>query len=240
MRFIIMHKTDAHWEAGAIPDKDLMARVDALIGDLQKEGRLLAGEGLRASSEGVRVTFANGKPTVTKGPFEGRNELPAGFTIVRAASLDEAVEWATRQAEILGDGEVDITPVTEPWDIGLCPRPADVPTLRYMVLRKASAESESGAEPPPAARAKLSRLIEESARAGLHLVTETMQPSRRGRRYKNSREGVSVFDGPFIESKELLGGYVIVLADSLAETDRWARQYIDAVGAHEIDVRELV
>ena len=82
-------------------------------------------------------------------------------------------------------------------------------------------------------------MIEETTQTGVHLATETMRPSVRGRRYKNSRNGVSVFDGPFIESKELIAGYVVVAAATLEEADRWARLYITAVEAEEVDVREL-
>jgi hypothetical protein len=66
-----------------------------------------------------------------------------------------------------------------------------------------------------------------------------MRPSARGRRYKNSTNGVSVVDGPFTESKELIGGYVIVSAESLDAAGRWAAQYIDVVQADEVDLREL-
>ena len=66
-----------------------------------------------------------------------------------------------------------------------------------------------------------------------------MRPSARGRRYLNTSNGISVFDGPFVESKELLGGYVIVNAASIDEVDRMARDYIAAVGPHEVDVLEL-
>ena len=66
-----------------------------------------------------------------------------------------------------------------------------------------------------------------------------MRPSARGRRSKNSQNGVSVLDGPFTESKELIGGYVIVSAESLDAAGRWARLYFDAVEADEVDVREL-
>jgi hypothetical protein len=239
MRFLIMHKTNGHWEAGAIPSAGLIARVGALLGELGSAGLLLGAEGLRASAEGVRLTFANGNRTAAAGPFEGGNELPAGFTIVRARSLEEAIDWATRQAEALGDGEVDIRPVSEPWDVGMVPKPPDVTTRRYMVLRKATAASEAGETPTSNQRTQLSQLIDASTRAGQHLLTENIRPSRRGRRYKSSRDGISVFDGPFIESKELIAGYVIVSASSLDEADRWARKYIDAVGAHEVDVREL-
>jgi hypothetical protein len=239
MRFMIMHKTNAHWEAGAIPTPELVARVGAMLGELSKAGLLLAGEGLRPSSEGVRLRFEAGTRSMATGPFERGDELPAGFSILRARSLEDAIEWASRQARVLGDVEMDIRPVTEPWDIGMRPRPADLATRRYMVLRKATGATESGAAPSPDQRAELSRAIDATPRPTEHLATETMRPSARGRRYRNSRDGVTVVDGPFVESKELIGGYVIVAAASLDEADRWARRYIEAVGADEVDVREL-
>ena len=241
MRFIIMHKTNAHWESGAIPSPELIARVGTLLDELAKTGVLLGAEGLRASSEGVRLRFAGGTRTVINGPFEGGNELPAGFSILRTRSLEGAIEWATRQAQLLGpeeNVEIDIRPVTEPWDIGMVARPADISTRRYMVLRKATTSTEAG-EAPPAKRAALARLIDETTRSGVHVVSETMRPSRRGRRYKNTRDGVSVYDGPFTETTELIGGYAVVSAASLEDADRWALQYFDVVEADEVDLREL-
>jgi hypothetical protein len=55
----------------------------------------------------------------------------------------------------------------------------------------------------------------------------------------NSREGVSVYDGPFIETKELIAGYVVVSAASFEDAGRWAVQYVHAVEADEVDLREL-
>ena len=239
MRFIIMHKTNAHWESGAIPSPELVARVGTLLVALAKTGALLGAEGLRATSEGVRLRFSGGKQTIVNGPFEGDHELPAGFSIVRTRSLDEAIAWATRQGKILGDVEIDIRPVTEPWDIGMAAAPADLDTRRYMVLRKATPATEDGVAPTPAQRVEVADLVAETAASGVHLATETMRPSRRGRRYKNSRDGVSVFDGPFIETKEMIAGYVIVSAASMEEAGRWAVQYLDTVEADEVDLREL-
>ena len=245
MRFIIMHKTNAHWESGAIPSPELIARVGALIGELAHAGVFLGGEGLRASSEGVRLKFAAGIRTVIPGPFEGDNELPAGFSILRTRSLEDAIEWATREANVVGtvapveDVEIDIRPVTEPWDIGIGAKPEAIDTRRYMVLRKATRSTEAGGSPPSAQRTEFARLLDETTRSGEHLVTETMRPSRRGRRYKNSRNGISVYDGPFTETKELLAGYVVVSASSLDEAGRWAARYIEAVEADEADLREL-
>ena len=203
---------------------------------------LLGAEGLRASSEGVRLRFVAGTRTVINGPFEGNNELPAGFSILRSRSLDDAIEWATRQADVLGAGEdveIDIRPVTEPWDIGMVATPADIGTRRYMVLRKAAPSTEAGGAPSSPQRAEFARLIDEITRSGMHVVTETMRPSRRGRRYMNSREGVGVYDGPFIETKELIAGYAVVSAASLEDAGRWAVQYLYAVEADEVDLLEL-
>jgi len=214
--------------------------VGALLGELGKARKLLGAEGLRATAEGVRVRFSSGTRSVVYGPFTGDHELPAGFSILRAPSLEAAIEWATRQAEVLGDVEVDIRPVTEPWDIGMAPKPEAVTTRRYMVLRKATSATEAGEAPTPEQRLALSRLIEETTRGTcVQLATETMRPSRRGRRYKNSRNGVSMFDGPFAESKELIAGYVIVSAESLDAAGGLVMKYLTAVEADEVDLREL-
>jgi hypothetical protein len=239
MRFIIMHKTSPRWEAGEIPSQELIARVGALIGELAREKRFEEGEGLRASALGVRLTFSGGKCTITKGPFKGEHEVASSFSILRVASLDEAIEWATRAARTLGDGQMDIRPVTEPWDIGLSSKPTDVATTRYMVLRKATRASEADEPLSETQRNEMTRLIEECSHAGTHLATHTMRPSARGRRYKNSTDGVRVVDGPFTESKELIAGYIIVAAGSLDEADRWAMRYLETVEADEVDVREL-
>jgi hypothetical protein len=239
MRFIIMHKTNAHWEAGAIPSRALIGRVGALLGELTKASALHGADGLRASSEGVRLRFTEGSRTIARGPLQGNNELPAGFSILRVGSVEEAIEWASRRAEVLGDVEIDIRPVTEPWDIGMTPKPEQVTTRRYMVLRKATAASEADTPPTPAQQMEISHLMDEAAQAGAHVVTVSMRPSARGRRYKNAESGISVTDGPFAESKELIAGYIIVSADSLDDAGRWAIRYMNVVEADEVDLREL-
>ena len=239
MRFIIMHKTSPHWETGAPPTRELVARVGAMLGELHRDGTFLAGEGLRATSQGARVRFSGGRRTIVRGPFTGEKELPSGFTIVRAASLDGAIEFATEQAKVLGDCEMDIRPVTEPWDIGMGTRPEDVTTVRYMILRKASTDSEADNASWQRQRETLARTKDQPRDGAVHLVTENMRPSARGRRYINTQDGVRFSDGPFTESKEMLGGYVVIAASSLDQADALVRRYIDAVGPEEVDIREL-
>jgi hypothetical protein len=239
MRFIIMHKTSAHWEAGGVPGSGLVKRVGALLAEIAADQALLGADGLRPSAEGVRLTFVGGARTISSGPFPRGNELPAGFDVVRTSSMDDAIEWATRLAASLGDVEIDIRPVTEPWDIGITDKPSDIFTRRYMILRKATAATEAGERLTAAREAEIARLIDESTRSGLHLASERMAPSKRGRRYKNSGNQVVISDGPFIETKELIGGYIIVGAETLDDASRWALRYLETVPTDEVDVREL-
>lgn len=239
MRYIISHATNAHWEGGAIPDRELVDRVGVMIGDLVKDGVFVAAEGLGPSSGGVRLRFRGGARTVIPGPLAGENELASGFTIVRVTSLDDAIAWATREAAICGDCDFDIRPVHEPWDIGLATKPAGDPTRRYMILRKATPATEAGDTLARETESRLAALIEETTRQGVHLTTVAMKPSRKGRRYVNSDSGVTFFDGPFAESKELLGGFVMVTAGSFEEACSRVPPYITAVGAHQVDLREL-
>ena len=180
-----------------------------------------------------------GTRSVVKGPFARGDELPAAFSIIRVGSLEEAAEWASRQAGALGDVEVDIRPVTEPWDIGLAPRPADIDTRRYMVLRKATAETESGAEPSSAQRSALTRVVEETTitactswlRRCAQLEGQAVQElPRRRHRVRRSVHRVQRADRRL---RHRVGG-------SSRGRRRWAALYIDVVEADEVDVRELV
>ncbi|MDI3290685.1 YciI family protein [Polyangium sp. 15x6] len=238
MRFMIMHRTDAQTEAGAMPSPEFIARVGQLVGDLVKTGVLRDGEGLRPSSQGVRLQFAGGRRTVTRGPFSAAKAVPAGFAILRLASLDEAIGWVSRFAEMIGDVDIDIRPVTEEWDLGMAPKPEGLTTTRYMAVHCHDA-AERGAPPTPELMAKMGRLIEEMSQAGVLLATEGLQPSAKGARIVSAGGKHTVIDGPFAESKELIGGYVIVDVPSLDDAKDLALRYADAMGNIEMDIRAL-
>jgi hypothetical protein len=237
MRFIILHKTNARWEAGEIPDQGLIADVGALIGDLERAGILRGADGLRASSQGARVRCAGGEVAVAPGPFGGRDKMPAGFDVIRAATLEEAVAWAGEVGRALGDAEIDVRPVTEPWDIGLGEEPPGVTSRRFMVLRKATPETESPAGLAPRKRDALGAL--RAGRGAGLLASETMRPSARGRRCSNTVGGVAFTDGPFAESKELIAGFVIIEVASRDDASHWGDRYLRCVRADEADVLEL-
>ena len=126
MRFMIIRKADKKTEAEELPTQDLLAAMLKYHEELGKAGVLLQGEGLRASVRGARVTFKDGKPTVTDGPFTETKELIAGFTLIQVRSKDEAIEWVKRWPVEDGDVVLEIRQVLEADDFG----PEFAPELR--------------------------------------------------------------------------------------------------------------
>ena len=117
MRVMVIVKADKNSEAGMLPDKEILAKMGKFNEELAKAGIMLAGEGLQASSKGVRVRFNGDKRTVTDGPFAETKELIAGFWLWQVRSMEEAVEWLKR-APFDGGAEVEIRRVFEADDFG--------------------------------------------------------------------------------------------------------------------------
>ncbi|KPV53168.1 hypothetical protein SE17_11210 [Kouleothrix aurantiaca] len=117
MRFMIIHNSNENNEAGIPPSKEMIAGVGKVLGEAIQQGIFLAGEGVHASSKGARLTHENGKFTVTDGPFAEAKELIAGFVIVDLPSRQDAIEWAKRYAEVLGDVRLEIRQVVEAEDL---------------------------------------------------------------------------------------------------------------------------
>jgi hypothetical protein len=239
MQFMMMHKTDAYYENGGKPSKELVAGVGRMIGDMARKGKLLAGDGLGPSAQGVRLKFAGGKRTVTPGPLAGGNELVAGFAVMRVHTLDEAVEWASKYAAVVGDAEIDVRPATESWDIGLGEKPKGLTTRRYIAMHKAQPGSELETPMPRAQIDAMGKLIGEMTQAGVLLATASLEPSSKAVRLRNFGGKRTVVDGPFAESKELVGGFAIVDLESREEAIDWAQRYAAVLGEVELDIRPV-
>lgn len=117
MRCMVFVKANKESEAGALPSSEMLTNMGKFNEELVRAGVMLAGEGLKPSSAGKRITFTAGKPTVTDGPFAETKELIAGFWIWQVRNIDEAVEWLKRSP--FGPGaELEIRPVFEAEDFG--------------------------------------------------------------------------------------------------------------------------
>ncbi|MEU8548590.1 YciI family protein [Streptomyces roseoverticillatus] len=114
-RFMMIVKASEDSEAGVLPTREALAEMGKYNDELAKAGAMLAGEGLRDSSRGARVSFSGGRTVVTHGPFPGPPEqLVAGFWVIRAKDRDEAVEWARKVP--FEDGEIEVRQIFEESD----------------------------------------------------------------------------------------------------------------------------
>jgi len=119
MRFMILLKADKDTEAGILPSEKLLTEMGRYNEEMAKAGVLLAGEGLKPTSQGARVKFSGRKRTVIDGPFAETKELIAGFWMIETKSKKEAIEWVKRCPNPLdGDAEIEIRPVYEAEDFG--------------------------------------------------------------------------------------------------------------------------
>lgn len=269
MRFMMLVKADETSEAGVMPSETLLSEMAAYNESLAKAGVLLAGEGLKPTSQGFRVRSAGGKVSVTEGPFRGQN-LVAGYWIIRTKSRDEALDWARRVP--FEAGEVEVRQVFEVEDF-----PADpgqqvgdwrekelkfreetgggqkaAPAAgkggkqrRYMSFVMADASTEAGVMPDEKALASMGQLMDEAIKAGILLAGEGLQPSSKGACVKFAGGKRTVIDGPFAEAKELVAGFAVFLAGSKQEAIDFARRFVEVDaplrynGEAEVEVRPI-
>lgn len=101
-------------EEATLPTPEMMAEMGKFIQEAIQAGAVVATGALQPT--GTRLKLSNGKFTVTDGPFIELKELLAGWAVIQAKSLDEAIEWCKRFRTIVGDGESEIVQVFGPGD----------------------------------------------------------------------------------------------------------------------------
>ena len=111
--------------------------------------------------------------------------------------------------------------------------------MRFMVIVKASKDSEAGKMPSTELLAAMGKFNEELVKAGVLLAGEGLQPSLRGLRICFSGKNRLVIDGPFAETKELIAGFWMIKVNSLAEAIDWMKQPNPHDGESEIEIRQV-
>ncbi|HEX2462935.1 MAG TPA: YciI family protein [Vicinamibacterales bacterium] len=110
--------------------------------------------------------------------------------------------------------------------------------MRFMILVKATKESEAGALPDERMLAGMAKYNEELVKAGLMLAGDGLQPSSKGARVRFQGNKRTVIDGPFTETKELVAGYWIWQCESKQEAIEWLKRAPFDDGA-EVEVRQV-
>jgi len=117
MRVMVIVKATKDSEAGIMPSQQLIADMGKFNQELIKAGVILAGDGLKPSSQGKRVRFSGTQRTVIDGPFAETKELVSGYWIWQVRSMDEAVEWLRRCPNPMPtDSDMEIRPLYEAED----------------------------------------------------------------------------------------------------------------------------
>ncbi|MBB2496517.1 YciI family protein [Aquipseudomonas ullengensis] len=112
--------------------------------------------------------------------------------------------------------------------------------MRFMVIVKATPESEAGEMPSEELLAAMGQYNEELVKAGVMQAGEGLHPSSRGARVRFSGSQRSVVDGPFAETKELIAGFWLWEVASLAECIDWVKRCPNPMpGDSEIEIRQI-
>jgi hypothetical protein len=136
MRFMIIVKATPESEAEVTPapDEELLAEMTDYHAELQEAGVLLDGSGLMPSSKGWRIHYQGNRRTVIDGPFAETKELIAGYTLIRVASREEALEWARHFPNPAGRGKQAEIEVRQLYELDDFPEGQALERLREMGL----------------------------------------------------------------------------------------------------------
>lgn len=114
--------------------------------------------------------------------------------------------------------------------------------MRFMIIGKATKESEAGVLPKPEQFEAMGKYNEELVQAGILLAAEGLSASSKGARVKFRGDERIVIDGPFTETKELVAGFTIIQVASLDEAIEWVKRApnLSANGEAEVEIRKVM
>src|SRR4051794_918586 len=114
--------------------------------------------------------------------------------------------------------------------------------MRFMVIGRATKESEAAVPPTAEQFAAMQKYNEDLLKAGVLLAAEGLAATSKGARVKFSGDNRTVIDGPFAEAKEVIAGFTIIQVKSLEEAIEWVKRApnISPDGEAEIEIRKLM
>jgi hypothetical protein len=111
--------------------------------------------------------------------------------------------------------------------------------MRFLGLLRADNDSEAGTPPSAELIARMGTFMEEITKAGVLLATDGLHPSSKGARVKLAGGKVTVTDGPFTESKELVASYALFQVKSKEEAIEWTTRFLKVLGNGECEIRQV-
>jgi len=231
--YLVMTREDEHAHASQSPKamSELIEKSATYADDLRRAGRLKDSGRLRPSKEGKRVRRKGDHLEVQGGPFAEEGKALGGYYWVEASSFDEATELAAK-APVLPSDEIDMRPVMK----GRCPKDKEAkPGKIFACAVLGSTKTEE-------AWVDVMNRIDEETRGrfaeALFLGGLRLEPPTTGRIIVTRAERRATFDGPFLESKEVIGGLFFVRMTSIEDALRWAAETPFVVHG-TLEIREL-
>ena len=209
----------------------------ALIEEGRTNGTLLAGEGCLPMDRGALVRREGDEITVTDGPFAESKEVVGGFAIMELGSMEEAIKSAIRFLEAVGvDGTCEVRELHPEPALAEAPGRDHRGGGRFLsIVREVERE-----EPPSQQEIEeMGRFMDQYVKTGQLIATEGCLPSRNGARVRREDGEITVTDGPFTESKEVVGGFAILGAVDIADAIELSEAFLGVIGDAECEVREL-
>jgi hypothetical protein len=111
--------------------------------------------------------------------------------------------------------------------------------MRFIGLLKADESSERGDMPTPELMENMGKFMEDVTQAGVLLATDGLKPSSSGKRVKVEGGKVTVIDGPFTESKELIASYALFETKTIDEAVEWTTRFLKVIGSGECEIRPI-
>jgi hypothetical protein len=238
MKFMLIVKADKDSEAGKLPEPRLLEEMSKFNEELVKAGILVAAEGLKPTSQGMRIKLSKGAFTVTPGPFSEastRGPLMAGYWVLDVPSKADALDWARRAP--FEDGVVEVRPV-DYTDFSAASNAAPgskTKPVRYF----SSYVTENQGPPSQEHMAEMGQIIDEAIKDGRLIAAGGLGPAAQGSRVQYAGSKRTVTDGPFAEAKELVAGWAVLRAESKQAVVEQVKNFLERGGDGECEVRLL-
>ncbi len=208
MQYLLIH-------AGA-PDLDdawndeAWAALNAWLDEAIGSGVSIEGAPLRLDADATTVKVRDGQLIVTDGPYAETKEQVAGYDVIEAASLEEAVGWARRHPHSWM-GSVEVRALAGGSPVVHLPEPPAAGKTRYMMLVCTDPAVQSGPVEP------VGPWVAEMSSRGVRLFGSELAPTESARTVRGRDPGAIVTDGPFAETKEQIAGFDVLECADLDE-----------------------
>ena len=111
--------------------------------------------------------------------------------------------------------------------------------MRILGMLKADKHSEAGAPPSKDLMERMGTFVEEVTKAGVMVGSDGLRPSSKGKRVRLDGGKITIIDGPFTESKELVASYALFQVNSMDEAIHWTKRFLEVLGQGECELRPI-